>query len=145
MNRRAEKMYCSKCAYTSFDHLSRCPKCGFDWNQDRIRMNLDWLQEDSQPWLNLECAELDPLQGDYAENYGKQSPHAMAGSREQEFEPQFEPDMNSAPLSLELGLEEDSGEEKQRITRRSSLDLSREMEFPDQNSDFSDDTGMRDK
>jgi len=138
-------VYCSKCAYTSFDHLSRCPKCGFDWGQDRIKMNLDWLQEDGQPWLNLEYAELDHRQGDYAEQYGKQSPHAMAGGREEKFEPQFEPDRDSAPLSLELDLAEDTSEEKQRTIRRSSLDPSREKEFPDRNSDYSDDTDMRDK
>lgn len=138
-------MYCSKCAYTSFDHLSRCPKCGFDWGQDRIRMNLDWLQEDGQPWLNLECAELDPLQSDYAEKYVKQGPHAMAGGREQKFEAQLKPESNSAPLSLELDLEDDSAEEKKRTARSSSLDLSREMEFQGQNPDFSGDTGMRDK
>jgi len=36
-------MYCAKCKYTSFDHVSACPKCGRDWEEERKTLNLDWL------------------------------------------------------------------------------------------------------
>lgn len=36
-------MFCPKCKYTSFDHLKKCPKCGYDWSVIRQALNLDWI------------------------------------------------------------------------------------------------------
>lgn len=36
-------MFCRKCRYTSFDHYETCPKCGYNWEEERKRLNLDWL------------------------------------------------------------------------------------------------------
>jgi len=36
-------MYCKKCKYTTFDHLDRCPKCGYDWKKEKEMLGLEWL------------------------------------------------------------------------------------------------------
>jgi hypothetical protein len=38
-------MFCPKCKFTTFDHLSKCPKCSYDWSDARKKLNLDWLLE----------------------------------------------------------------------------------------------------
>jgi len=44
-------MYCNKCDYTSFDHLSSCPKCGYDWDDDREELNLKWVGYNETKWI----------------------------------------------------------------------------------------------
>lgn len=44
-------MYCSKCKFTSSDHLPKCPKCGFDWQNLRLALQLDWLQSKGHNWF----------------------------------------------------------------------------------------------
>ncbi|SDB32512.1 hypothetical protein SAMN05660653_01541 [Desulfonatronum thiosulfatophilum] len=44
-------MYCPKCKYTSFDHLSTCPNCRYDWQQIRSTLNLTWLQSSGFEWF----------------------------------------------------------------------------------------------
>ena len=44
-------MYCPKCKHTSFDHLTTCPKCGYDWQTMRTALNLGWLQSKGHEWL----------------------------------------------------------------------------------------------
>lgn len=44
-------MYCTKCRYTSFDHLPVCPKCGFDWQDAREALQLSWLQSVGHDWF----------------------------------------------------------------------------------------------
>ncbi|GAB6057937.1 hypothetical protein [Desulfonatronum parangueonense] len=44
-------MYCPKCKYTSFDHLSTCPNCRYDWQQIRSTLNLTWLQSAGFEWF----------------------------------------------------------------------------------------------
>ena len=36
-------MFCTKCNYTSFDHLPTCPKCAFDWSQQKKAFNVEWM------------------------------------------------------------------------------------------------------
>ncbi|MFP4212650.1 MAG: hypothetical protein ACLFRL_00940 [Desulfohalobiaceae bacterium] len=36
-------MFCTKCKFTSFDQLERCPACGSSWQQIKKDLNLDWL------------------------------------------------------------------------------------------------------
>ncbi len=36
-------MFCPKCHYTSFDHLTKCPKCSYDWSEEKKKLNIDWL------------------------------------------------------------------------------------------------------
>ncbi len=44
-------MYCTKCKFNSFDHLPKCPKCGFDWKEDRDALQLSWLQSAGYDWF----------------------------------------------------------------------------------------------
>lgn len=44
-------MYCSRCKYFSFDHLSSCPKCGQNWNTERKKLGLDWIIQTEQSWI----------------------------------------------------------------------------------------------
>lgn len=45
-------MYCKKCKYHAFDHLSACPKCGADWEETRKALYLNWLVSNQANWLN---------------------------------------------------------------------------------------------
>lgn len=44
-------MYCSKCKSNSFDHLPKCPKCGFDWKEARDALQLGWLRSSGYDWF----------------------------------------------------------------------------------------------
>jgi hypothetical protein len=44
-------MFCTKCKYNSFDHLTKCPKCGFDWKEAREALQLAWLQSEGYNWF----------------------------------------------------------------------------------------------
>lgn len=46
-------MYCSKCKYTSFDNLGKCPKCGDDWSELKKKINLEWVGHNDTPWLEI--------------------------------------------------------------------------------------------
>ncbi|WP_457570613.1 hypothetical protein [Desulfovulcanus sp.] len=47
-------MYCNKCNYTSFDHLPTCPKCGYEWDGDREKLNLKWVGHNETTWITWE-------------------------------------------------------------------------------------------
>ena len=49
-------MYCKICNYTSFDHLPTCPKCGYEWDSDREKLNLKWIKHNKIAWLTWEEA-----------------------------------------------------------------------------------------
>lgn len=51
-------MYCSKCKYTSFDNLDKCPKCGEDWTELKKKINLEWVGHNATPWLEIGEDEL---------------------------------------------------------------------------------------
>lgn len=36
-------MFCPKCHYTSFDHLTKCPKCNYEWSEEKRKLNIEWL------------------------------------------------------------------------------------------------------
>lgn len=44
-------MYCKKCKFHSFDHVSACPKCGADWEETRKSLYLSWLSATGINWL----------------------------------------------------------------------------------------------
>lgn len=44
-------MYCKKCKFHSFDHVSTCPKCGSDWEETRKSLYLNWLSATGVNWL----------------------------------------------------------------------------------------------
>lgn len=44
-------MFCAKCKFNSFDHLPKCPKCGFDWKESREALQLAWLQSEGHDWF----------------------------------------------------------------------------------------------
>lgn len=45
-------MYCSKCKFTSFDHVPVCPKCGLDWKDSRDKLNVTWLTGVGFNWFS---------------------------------------------------------------------------------------------
>jgi hypothetical protein len=44
-------MYCKKCKFHSFDHVSACPKCGADWEEARKALYLNWISATGINWL----------------------------------------------------------------------------------------------
>ena len=109
-------MYCSKCSYTSFDHLSNCPKCGLDWTEEKKKLNLDWLQSGDQPWL---------VNGPH--NSGQKDVHH--GSADEDY---FNPEISSEDSEL-VKEEEETGESIKKVHSPDdapsfSLDLGGELE-----------------
>ncbi len=49
-------MYCKKCKFHSFDHVSACPKCGTDWEESRKALYLNWISATGVNWLAQEAA-----------------------------------------------------------------------------------------
>lgn len=43
-------MYCKKCRFHSFDHVSTCPKCGADWEEGRKALYLNWITASGVNW-----------------------------------------------------------------------------------------------
>lgn len=72
-------MYCPKCKHTSFDHLSTCPKCGYDWQSIRTALNLSWLQSPGHEWL----PESSPKQGEPSPSPLHETPGADTASGSQ--------------------------------------------------------------
>jgi hypothetical protein len=48
---REAPVFCTKCKFNSFDHLSKCPKCGLDWKDAREALQLAWLQSEGYNWF----------------------------------------------------------------------------------------------
>ena len=48
-------MYCKKCKFHSFDHVSACPKCGTDWEESRKALYLNWISATGVNWLAQEA------------------------------------------------------------------------------------------
>jgi len=44
-------MYCKKCKFHSFDHVSACPKCGADWEETRKALYLNWITANGINWV----------------------------------------------------------------------------------------------
>ena len=44
-------MYCKKCRFHSFDHVSACPKCGADWEETRKALYLNWITAGGVNWV----------------------------------------------------------------------------------------------
>ena len=44
-------MYCKKCRFHSFDHVSACPKCGANWDETRKALYLNWITGSGVNWL----------------------------------------------------------------------------------------------
>lgn len=49
-------MYCKKCKFHSFDHVSKCPKCGVDWEESRKALYLNWITASGVNWLSPELS-----------------------------------------------------------------------------------------
>jgi hypothetical protein len=50
-------MYCKKCKFHSFDHVSTCPKCGVDWEESRKSLYLNWLSASGVNWLERDATQ----------------------------------------------------------------------------------------
>lgn len=44
-------MYCKKCKFHAFDHVSTCPKCGADWEESRKALYLNWITASGVNWI----------------------------------------------------------------------------------------------
>lgn len=53
-------MYCKKCKFHSFDHVSACPKCGADWEESRKALYLNWISASGVSWLQQGTAAPKP-------------------------------------------------------------------------------------
>jgi hypothetical protein len=53
-------MYCKKCKFHSFDHVSACPKCGADWEESRKALYLNWISASGVNWLQQSSAAPKP-------------------------------------------------------------------------------------
>ncbi len=139
-------MFCSKCGYSSFDHLAQCPKCGYDWAAERRLFNVEWGQAPGDPWMSAGQAgrneetevsgegyqEGSRMQGTTRSSEEEENTHASDLSPE-EHRKNEEAEEEASEFSLDLGseLEPDNREEhvRPRAGRTSSLDD--EIEFPD--------------
>jgi len=53
-------MYCKKCKYHAFDHVGTCPKCGFDWEETRKALYLNWLTSRGHDWFAAPAPHVEP-------------------------------------------------------------------------------------
>ncbi len=132
-------MYCSKCSYTSFDHLSNCPKCGLDWTEEKKKLNLDWLQSGGQPWLvngldpsGQEDVHQEPADEGYYFNPVVSSAENVLGNEGEETGGSIKKVHSSddAPsFSLDMGTELEP--DKEYPVKESTPRIQEEIEFPD--------------
>ncbi len=147
-------MFCIKCSYTSFDHLQKCPKCGFDWSEERSRLNLDWMQAGENTWLGLGLGDEEPGADEGANVQEMGIFEAEEAGREPQYGPGVssgevgnnvaETDQGYPDFSLDLGseLEPDQAAEVQEKEKKTQYPGNEEIEFPD--LDFRD-SGQQDK
>jgi hypothetical protein len=53
-------MYCKKCKFHAFDHVSTCPKCGADWEETRKALYLNWITASGVNWIAPDKAMSQP-------------------------------------------------------------------------------------
>lgn len=53
-------MYCKKCKFHAFDHVSTCPKCGADWEETRKALYLNWITASGVNWIASDKANPQP-------------------------------------------------------------------------------------
>jgi len=46
-------MFCPKCRYTSFDHLPACPKCAYEWSEQKKTFNMEWMVPTATEGMNI--------------------------------------------------------------------------------------------
>lgn len=74
-------MYCPKCNYTSFDHLPNCPKCAYDWSEQKRTFNMEWIVPTATEGMNI---------------FTPVSPGGQAQTEQSEAQPQGVPGSQSA-------------------------------------------------
>ncbi|MCF8085459.1 MAG: hypothetical protein K9J48_01075 [Desulfohalobiaceae bacterium] len=72
-------MFCPKCNYTSFDHLPTCPKCAYDWSQQKGTFNMEWMVSTATEGMNI-FTPVSPESLSQTEQYEAQS-HGPAGEQ----------------------------------------------------------------
>ncbi|EFI32884.1 hypothetical protein Dthio_PD0198 [Desulfonatronospira thiodismutans ASO3-1] len=120
-------MFCTKCSYTSFDHLDHCPKCGYDWAAERRIFNVEWVQAPGDSW-NFSSQEDESQE---AEFYGD---GALDGSR-MEISGRSDEEEHS---SMDFESRETKGDDTEF-----SLDLGKELEADDPETSGHNRTGQR--
>ena len=70
-------MYCKKCKFHSFDHVSACPKCGADWEESRKALYLNWISASGVNWLQQDSAAPKPAT-ESAQTMQKTETHAQS-------------------------------------------------------------------
>lgn len=66
-------MYCKKCKFHSFDHVSTCPKCGADWEESRKSLYLNWLSASGINWLARDATQAASATPAMAQGAGKET------------------------------------------------------------------------
>jgi len=130
-------MFCSKCNYTSFDHLTNCPKCGYDWGAERRIFNVEWVQTSGDSWMfssqDKEAQETEISEDSYQDSSMEISSRTdEAKSSYQSFESQ-EAEGDGSEFSLDLGkeLEPDDPEAPDSTRTDQGARVEDEIEFPD--------------
>jgi len=76
-------MYCKKCKFHSFDHVSACPKCGADWEESRKALYLNWILASGTNWLTHDAVAPQSASGSSAKPEKVEAPahsNSMSGS-----------------------------------------------------------------
>jgi hypothetical protein len=53
-------MFCPKCHYTSFDHLPSCPRCAYNWSQQKRIFNMEWMVPTASEGMNIFTPAVSP-------------------------------------------------------------------------------------
>jgi hypothetical protein len=95
-------MYCKKCKFHSFDHVSTCPKCGADWEESRKSLYLTWLSASGVNWLSRDAgATATPAvaQGADKEKHHESAPGDYLAA------PMASPAASAANASMDTGID----------------------------------------
>ncbi len=137
-------MFCSKCNYTSFDHLAQCPKCGYDWAAERRIFNVEWVQAPGDSWMftsQVDETEETEVSGEGYQEGSRMEVTTRSAKEDNTYASNLSPEKHQekqeekedSEFSLDLGSELEPDEQKEhlrpRAVRNSSMED--EIEFPD--------------
>jgi hypothetical protein len=97
-------MYCKKCKFHSFDHVSTCPKCGADWEETRKSLYLNWLSASGVSWLAKDASPAATAAPSKAQGAGKET---LQKSAPQDYltAPMAPPAATAANASIDSGID----------------------------------------
>ncbi len=138
-------MFCSKCSYTSFDHLTQCPKCGYDWAEERRIFNVEWVQAPGDSWMFTSQAgenEETEVSGDGYREGSRMEVTTRSAKEDNTYTSNLSPEKHQenheveeedSEFSLDLGSELEPYEQEEHVRPRAgrTSSMEDEIEFPD--------------